>query len=410
MHRDFRRLWAAQTLSVFGSQITVLALPLTAVLTLDASPSQVGFLTAAATAPYLLFSLFAGVWVDRSARRPILIATDVGRAALLATVPVAAVLDILTIQQLYLVAFLVGTLSVFFDVAYQSFLPSLVSREQLVEGNSKLQISQSGALIAGPGAAGGLVQIATAPVAIAIDAVTFLLSALFLSRIQQPEPAAKPAKPNRRMWSDIREGQTLVLRHDLLRPLTASTATMNLFITATQPVFIVFLTSGLELSPGAIGVIFAGGSVGFLLGALMVGRVVERVGLGSVLLVSPLPIAVAMLVVALTSGPAIVAASIVLVAWSIRNIAAVFYDINNQSLRQMVTPDALLGRVTATTRFLGLGIRPIAALLGGLLAEWIGLRPTLVVGGCGVLLAFLWLWLSPVRTLDRSNLSDQAAG
>lgn len=365
-------------------------------------------LSAAGTAPYLLFSLFAGVWVDRSAHRPILIAADLGRALLLFTIPLAALLDVLSVEQLYLVAFLVGTLSVFFDVAYQSFLPSLVSRGQLVEGNSKLQISQSGALIAGPGAAGGLVQIATAPVAILVDGLTFLLSALFLGRIERSEPAPKPAENNRRVGGDIREGIMLVLRHDLLRPLTASTATMNLFGNALLPVFIIYLSRELELSPGILGLIFAGGSVGFLLGALTVNRVVERFSLGSTLLAATLVVGGMALLAAAAGGPAAITTTIILLAWTVRGVASMFYDVNVLSLRQMAAPDELLGRVTATTRFLGVGMRPIGALLGGLLAEQVGLRPTLVAGGCGMLLAFFWLWFSPVRELRESPRTADA--
>ena len=228
-HPDFVKLWTGQTISLIGSQVTFLALPLTAVLVLNATPAQMGFLTAAGAIPSLLVGLFAGVWVDRHRRRPILIAADLGRAALLLLIPVAALLGVLRIEYLYIVAFLVGTLGLFFEVAHHSFLPSLVGREQLVEGNSKLEISDSVAEIVGPGLAGGLVQLVTAPIAIAVDAISFLISALFLGLIRTPEPAPKPPDEQQNIFGEVVEGLALVSGNALLRAIAGGMSTVHLF-------------------------------------------------------------------------------------------------------------------------------------------------------------------------------------
>ena len=254
-HADFVKLWTGQTISLFGSQITFLALPLTAVLVLEASPAQMGFLTAAGAIPSLLVGLFVGVWVDRYRRRPILIAADLGRAALLFAIPVAAILGMLRIEHLYVVAFLVGTLELFFDVAHRSFLPSLVKREQLVEGNSKLEMSRSIAMILGPGVAGGLVQLVTAPIAIAVDAISFLISALFLGWIRAPEPAPKPSDQRENIWRELGEGLRLVSGNRLLRAIAGCMGIVGLFNSVLEAVFVLYVTRELGIEPGLLGLV-----------------------------------------------------------------------------------------------------------------------------------------------------------
>ncbi|MDQ6601536.1 MAG: MFS transporter, partial [Chloroflexota bacterium] len=262
-HADFLKLWAGQTVSQFGSQVTVLALPLTAALTLHANAANMGFLAAASTAPFLVFGLFAGVWVDRLRRRPILILADIARFALLALIPVLALLGALTLVDLYVIAFLVGILTLFFEVAYQSFLPAVVGRAQLVDGNSKLETTRSAAQIAGPGAAGALVQLVTAPVAIAVDAASFLVSVLFLGLIRTPEPSPARTMARRRVWAELNEGLRAVLDDPILRATMGSAGTVNMFGSLLFAVFVLYALR-LGIGAGLLGVIFAVGNLGYL--------------------------------------------------------------------------------------------------------------------------------------------------
>ncbi|MBI4640198.1 MAG: MFS transporter, partial [Candidatus Tectomicrobia bacterium] len=228
-HPGFMKLWIGQTISQFGSKITRTALPLTAVLVLEATPVQMGLLAALGSAPVLVVGLLAGVWVDRLRRRPILIAADLGRAVLLGLIPVSALLGLLRIEQLYIAALLVGILTVFFDVAYQSFLPSLVDREQIVEGNSKLGVSDSVTEIGGPALAGGLIQLVSAPITILLDAFSFLFSALFVGLIDISEPLPTPSEQRKSVWRDVVEGLRVVLGNPLLRAIAGSSSTFNFF-------------------------------------------------------------------------------------------------------------------------------------------------------------------------------------
>lgn len=396
---DFGRLWSGQTVSVLGSQVTLLALPLTAVLVLKAHPSQMGLLAAAGSAPYLLVGLFAGVWVDRVRRRPILMAADLGRALLLASIPLAAWLHVLGMAQLYVVAFLAGILRVFFDVASQSFLPVLVGHEALVAANSKLETSNSVAGIVGPGLAGALVQLVTAPVAILVDALSFLVSALFLRLIRTREPL--PARHDERqgLLTAIREGLRLVWTDPLLRPLVISGASFSLFDSLLMAVYVLYMVRTLALTPALVGVVFALGSVGGLAGALLAGPLTRRIGLGRALVGGILAAGVAELGIALAGGPPLVALLIVIVAEAGVQCGDLVYDINAVSLRQSRVADRVQGRVNATVRVCTWGMAPLGALAGGVLAERYGLRPAVVVAGAGTLCAFLWVLCSPVRSL-----------
>ena len=289
-HRDFLNLWTAETVSQLGSQISQIGLPLVAIIVLEASAFEVALLGVIEFAPFILISLPAGVWVDRLRRKPILVTADLGRALLLASIPVAYWLDALTIWQLYVVGFVVGVLTVFFDVSYQAYLPSLVSRQQLIDGNSKLEISRSGAQLAGPGLGGALVQVLTAPVAVLVDAISFLASAIFLVRIrkqeQAPTRAERQAGPG--MKTELKEGLAWVLGNRYLRWIAASTATFNFFSNMLFAVFLVFAVRVLELRPGVIGLIFAVGSIGYLVGALLANRVSRRFGVGPTIIIGAL--------------------------------------------------------------------------------------------------------------------------
>jgi MFS family permease len=399
-HHDFLKLWAGQTISLFGSQISVLAIPLTAVLVLHAMPIQMGILTAAGMLPSLLFGLFAGVWVDRLRRRPILIGTDAGRILLLSLIPLTYLLGVLHIELLYLFAFLIGILTVFFNVAYQSYLPSLIEREQLVEGNSKLELSQSIGEIVGPGLAGVLVQAFTAPLAILVDAFSFLVSAVSLAWIHTSEEAPKTRTQRKAMRREILEGLRFVFGEPILRTLASSYATLTLFNSILEAVFVLYLTRAIGIKPALLGIIFAIGSVGFVLGALLAGRLTTRIGIGRVLLLTPLVIGASDLLIPLVGLIPFLAFPLVCLAQFLFGLARPVFSINQVSLRQAVTPERLLGRMNASIYFIVYGITPLGSLLGGVLGQYIGLQKKLVIAATGEILACFWLLFSPIRRLQ----------
>ena len=398
-HSDFRKFWAGRTISLFGSEITMLALPMTAILTLDATPAQLGILTAAATLPSLLVSLPAGAWVDRLHRRPVLIGADWGRALLLGSIPLAAVLGLLRIEYLYLVAALASVLTVFFNVAADSYLPALIPRGQLVEGNSKLAASESLAQIAGPGVGGVLVQLITAPLAILVDAGSFLASAVCLRFIRTDEPSPPAGDQAQRIWHEIGEGLRLLTREPVLRAFAGCSGTLNGFGGIGDALFNLYALRHLAMSPALLGTIYALGSVAWLFGALLVNRVTLRLGLGPTMLLGALLIGVANLLVPL-AGVLLGAALPLLVCRSLLlGIANPLYNVTSTSMQQALTPPRLLGRVNASMEFIGVGTLPLGALVGGILAEALGVWNALLIGSLGGLLAVLWLLLSPVRSL-----------
>jgi MFS family permease len=400
-HPDFLRLWTAETVSQFGSQITGLAMPLAAILVLAATPFEVGLLNAMDTLPFLLVGLPAGVWVDRLRRRPILIVADLGRAALLASIPIAFVLGVLSMPQLYVVGLTVGMLTVFFDVAYQSYLPALVDRERLVDGNAKLEISRSAAAVAGPPVGGGLVGVLGAPIAIALDAASFVASAVFLLFIRKPEPAPEPHLDETgervSMLRSIREGLAYVGRHRLLRSIAACTGTANLFGAVGWSVLVLYAVQVLGLTPGTIGIVFGVGSIGFLIGALLPDRIQRRIGLGPAIVASAFVAGLALFLVPL--APQASPLPFLLASQVLVGMGQVVYNVSQVSLRQAITPDAMLGRMNATMRFVVWGTMPLGAVIGGILGGVIGLHETLYVAAIGETFAFLFVLLSPVRSL-----------
>jgi MFS family permease len=409
-HPDFLKLWTGQSVSLFGSQVTRLALPFTAILTLHATPAQMGILGAVQLAPFLLLGLFVGVWVDRLHRRPILIAADIGRALLLSAIPLMALTHTLRIEYMYAVGFALGTLELFFDVAYMSFLPSLIEREQLVDGNSMLQMSDSVAQVAGPGLGGALVQLLTAPLAILVDALTFLASAISIVAIgAREEPVQTEARGN--VWSELREGLKLVIGNPLLRAIGGCTATLNLSANALFTVYMLYCTGTLGLKPAVIGAVFAIGGLSTVAGTLLASRAAGRFGLGPMLIASPFVIGLASLLIPLAGGPPLVAVLLLIAAQVLFGIGRPIFDINQLSLRQAITPARLQGRVNASMLFIMWGVIPIGSLLGGLLGTTIGLRPTLTVGAVGMSLAFIWVLLSPIRGLRRQppGVANEAA-
>jgi MFS family permease len=408
-HPQFRRLWAAQSVSQLGSQVTVLALPLTAALVLDASPLEMGVLGAAQYAPFLLLGLFAGVWVDRVRRRPILIGADLARAVLLVSIPIAAALGVLGLVQLYVVAFLVGVATVFFDVACQSLLPSLIGRAQLVDGNSKLEVSRSVAQVAGPGLAGGLIALVTAPVAVALDAVSFAASAILLGAIRAPEAPPARSGASGSVWAGIAVGVRAVVGDPVLRSIAGCTATALLFRSMGLAVYVLYVTHELGLGPTLLGVILGVGSVGAVAGALVGGPVARRAGVGPTILGATCLLGLSGLLVAAAAGPPVQLVATLVAAEAASALARTTYNVNQVSLRQARTPDHLQGRTNATMRFIVWGTIPVGSLAGGLLGESIGLRPTLVVAAGGLFLPFLGVLLSPVRAVRDMPTAPAAA-
>ncbi len=401
-HPDFLRLWSAQTVSVFGSAITQLALPLIAATVLQVGAFEFGLLTTIEFLPFILLSLPAGVWVDRLRRRPILIAGDIGRAVAIASIPLAFAFDALTIWQLYVVGFVNGCLTVFFDVAYQSYLPTVVGRGQLVEGNSKLEMTRSASQILGPGGAGILIGLLRAPFAMALDAASYLVSALLLAWIRKPEPQPAPHDtavhgPRPSMRAEIADGLRYVIGHRWLRSIAATTGITNFFTNVMGSILILYLVRERGLGAEAIGFAFSVGSVGVLAAAFTAGRITRRVGVGRMLVVSAIGFSVAGLPVAFAPDALIWPA--VAVSGFVNGFCGVSWNINQVSLRQSITPTRMQGRMNATMRFIVWGTMPVGSILGGALGSLVGLHPTIVIGAVGGLVAFLPVALSPVRQL-----------
>lgn len=398
-NRDFLKLWAGQTVSLLGSQVTVLALPLAAALTLDASATEMGVLTAAGSLPVLVAATVAGVWADRARRRPILVGADLGRALLLATVPLAALTTGLSIEHLWIVALLAGLLTTVFDVVHPPLLPTLVRREHLVDANSKLEVSRSGALIAGPGLAGVLVQLLTAPIAILVDALSYLASALLIARIRAPEQPPPRDETGPGLWSEAREGLRAVLGGPVLSAMATSLCLFNLFYNVIGATYVLFLTRELDIPPAGVGLVYGVGSAAFPVGAAAAGWVARRLGVGSAIVWGAGVSDAGFLLLPLADGPPAVTVGLLLASRLVATLAGPVTAINQLSLRQAVTPDWLLGRVNGAMLTIALGTAPVGALLGGLLADAVGLRPAVLIGAIGLQLGFVRLLLSPVRSL-----------
>jgi MFS family permease len=400
INRAFALLWTGQTISELGSHITSTGLPLVANLVLGATAVQMGLLTAAGMLPVLLVGLLAGVWVDRLRRRPIMILADLSRALLLLSIPVAAVLGRLSMGQLYVVAVLVGVLTVFFEVADRSFLPVVVKREHVVEGNSKLRASSSLMEVGGPVLAGVLVQTITAPFAMLFDALSFLISALCVGaiRVREREPVARAE--HQRLWHDIKDGLHLVLGDPVLRAIALSSGTRSFFGGTYATLYGLFLIRELRVTPTFLGILVASGGVGALLGAFMARPLVRRFGIGKVLIGSTLLSGAMMLVTPLASGSEIGIALMLVPGQLVGDFAYEIYNVHTVSLLQVLVPNRFLGRASASMQFLVGGMVPIGALLAGIVAEGIGMRSTLLIASVlSFLLSSAWLICSPVRKL-----------
>lgn len=396
---NYLRVWGAESASLFGTALTLLAFPLLAVTQLDASAFQMGLLVAAETSPFFFFSLFAGVWVDRHPRRPMLILADLVRAALLLSIPVAAWLDVLRIEHMYVVAFIVGACGVLFEIAHYAYVPSLVGRENVVEANSKLQISYSAAEAGGPGVAGLLIQFLSAPFALVLDAFSFLFSALLLRRIKTTEPpiVRQESAEQSSVLQDARDGLRMLLGHSLLRPIVLASICGSIFINGITALYILYATRDLDIDPFVLGLIFTAGGLGAIPGALLSAPVARRYGVGPTIVCAWIVTQATWLLIPLAAGWF----TIPLLAFRalLSGVLGTIYNIQQWSLRQLVTPDDLQGRVTASHRFLVYGAFPIGALLGGWLGTTLGLRPAITICALGALISPLWLVFSPLRHL-----------
>jgi MFS family permease len=406
---DFLKLWAGQTASEAGTLVGRVALPLVAVLTLNASPVEMGLLRTADILPAIVFSLFAGVWVDRVRRRPILIGVDLGRALLLATIPLAAVLGALRIELLYAVGVGVGVLTILFDVAYRSYLPSLVSREVLIQANARLSATSAVVEVGSFTVAGALVQMLTAPVALLVDAVSFLVSSTSLVLIRHREAPPRSEVAPHRVWNELGAGLGVVARHPILRPLAAAEGSKQLFTQMWVALLYLFLTRDLNLEPALFGILFAIGGLSSFVGALAVDRLVERFGFGPTFAVAFGVGTASLLFVPLAGGPTLLAAAMVGVQ-QVFDAAGAIAEIGERTLVQTVTPGRLLGRVNAGLQLVSWTAILVGSLLGGLLGETLGVRQTMLIAAVGALPSVLWLTSSPISTLRRATTSGAGYG
>lgn len=395
-NRPFRRFWTGQTISLFGDQVSLLAIPLLAAIELDAGPEQMGLLEAAALAPNLIFSIHFGAWTDRrTRRRPLLIAADLGRAALLLTIPLASLFGILSLAQLYVVAFVAGSLAVVFSVAYDVVFVSLVERDDYIEGGQLLNGSRALSIAAGSGAAGLLVEWLTAPFALLADAFSYLASAFFVGSAKAPEPPAETSPDG----PGLAAGARFIARTPLIRVSLLAAATLNLFNSAFYALLVLYATRRLGLGAGAIGLAFAIGGIGCMLGAASARRLGDRLGLGRSLIGAFVLTPAALLLVPLAPGVAVPALGLVALAEFFNGIGVMVLDVGLGALYAALVPDRLRARVTGAFLLVNYGVRPLGALAGGLLAGAIGLQTTMWVAAAGALAGVLWLLPSPMPGL-----------
>jgi MFS family permease len=404
---EFRKFWIAQSVSLVGDRVALIALPLVAVLALDAGPGQMGLLGAAALLPHLVFSLPAGVWLDHVAsRRRVMIAADLGRAGLVATIPLAYALDALTLAQLYAVAFVAGSLAVLFDLSYPTLFVSLAPRERYVEGNSLIHGSRSFSNVAGPSLGGLLVQALSAPVALLADAFSYLVSAAFLGRVRAAEPPVEHEEdPGLR--ARVATGLRFIGGNAIFRPMLLAVATLNFFNYAFHALFVLYATRALDIQPGTLGLLLGAGAVGGVAGAILAGRVGRAVGVGRAFLIGCVLFPAPLVLVPLAEGPRGLVLGMLFAAEFLSGVGVMILDINAGSMMFALTPDRLRSRATGAFNFVNWGIRPLGSLAGGALGAAVGVRPTLWVATIGALAGALWLLPSPVPALR--DLPEEAA-
>ena len=407
----FRLLWTGQTVSVLGSQVTTVVVPLLAVISLHASIAEMGVLGTVTRLPYLLY-VVAGVWADRTRRRRVLIGTDLGRSALLLTIPVAALIHLLTLPLLFFVVFMVMALTVGFDVAYFSYVPELVERHELTTANTVMETSLSLAQVAGNSLGGFLVQLLTAPVAIVVDSVSYLISAVAVWRIRKPElpPAAKEGSGMRGAVSSIAVGVRFVRRSRILAPLALGTGLFGLFWSAELALYVFYLANDLRLSAGIIGLTIAAAGPGAVAGSALAGKAQRKLGVAGAIITSLTLFAVAAWLIPLAPKDRAATVPMLMVAQFLMYAGFQVANINVVTTRQTITPRELLGRVTASFRIVSFGLAPFGAMLGGLLGATLGARGGLFAAVAGLVLAPAVVLASPARRLRRLPTPADTAG
>ena len=391
------KLWAGQTISELGSVVTRTAVPLVALLVLGAGPFEMALLIVSASLAVLLVGFFAGAWVDRLRRRPLLIWADAIRAVLLFSIPAAYLAGLLRIEQMYVVVFLEGCLGALFDAAYPAYVPSLIGVDRVVEGNSKLATSSSLAEIGGPGLGGGLVQVLGAPFAILVDAISFVVSAISLALIRHEEPPRPPRTSPTPIHHEILEGIRLVRRHPVLVPLTLRSIIAHVAGSFYGVLYTIYLIQDLRLTPLLLGVVISAGGVGSLVGSFLASRVIARLGFGPALIWTAIGASMVGVLTPLAGGPVMLAALMVFLPQLIGDGLQTIESVAELSLIQGVIPDRILGRVNATLEVFSHGIAyPVGALLAATLAGWIGVRGGIAIGWAGMAISILLLVLSPL--------------
>jgi len=391
----FRWFFTAHSISLVGDQISFLAIPLVAVLALDADAAQMGLLGAAGLVPSLLFALHAGAWVDRRGRRRhLMIAADIGRAALLATVPLAWVLDVLTLTQLYVVSFGVGTLSVVFAVCDSALFVSIVARERYIEANSLIHGSRAFSYVGGPALAGGIVQVASAPFALVIDACSFLASALCLRRIAPTEPPTDTSESGH-----VSAGLRYIIGSPVVRSALGASAWINLFNFMFWAIFVLFATRELDVAPGLLGAVLGAGAVGGVIGAVVAGGVSRRIGVGPAYALGCVLFPLPLVLVPLAGGPQPLVLALLFLAEFGSGVGVMILDISVGSIFAAVIPHELRARVSGAYMVVNYGVRPLGALIGGGLGALIGLRPTLWIATVGALFGVAFLVGSPLMRM-----------
>ncbi len=398
------KLWAGQTVSELGSVVTRTAVPLVALLVLGAGPLEMALLVVSGSLAVLLVGFFAGAWVDRLRRRPLLIGADAIRAVVLVSIPAANQMGVLRIEQLYVVVFVEGCLGALFDAAYPAYVPSLIGVDRVVEGNSKLATSSSLAEIGGPGLGGGLVQVIGAPLSILVDAISFFASAISLVLIRSPEPARPTRTTSTPIRHEILEGLSLVRRHPVLVPLTLRSVIAHVAGSFYGVLYTIYLISDLHLSPFLLGVVISAGGVGSLIGSFFASRVIARLGLGPALIWAATGAAIIGVLTPLAGGPLLLATMMVFLPQLIGDGLQTIEGVAELSLIQGVVPDRILGRVNATLEVFSHGIAyPLGALLAAALAGWIGVRGGIAIGWAGMAVSILLLVLSPLPRVRRPS-------
>lgn len=405
-HDDFRRLWLAQTISQIGSQISYLAIPLTAAVILDATPMEMGLLTAAGAIPSLIVGVLAGALVDRHARRPVLVASDIGRAALLGAIPIAWWTGALTLPMLFIVAILSGLCSMFFDIAYQAFLPDVVGDEDLLEGNSNLELSRSAAEIAGPALAGGLIQLLRAPVALLVDGASFLASACLIARIRAREELREVGEASTSIWREAADGIHEIRRRGPVKTLAFTAAGIGMFNAMIEAVIILYLTRTIGIEPGILGLVFAAGSGGFVVGALLPMTLTKRFGVGPTMTMAILAIGLSDLAIPLVGSHVVVVSLVVAVSQFFFGLGITVFNVSRRTILQALVPNRSMGRVGGTLRTIGMSIVPIGALAGGVLGSVFGLQATLLCGAILEACVAIGIWRSSLWSLRSIPISS----